>query len=89
MALSCDDNLLVLQMNPSTIRQWLRGGDLEKLEQVVLEGHGHRLVGEYSPDAKARTFLKTVPAYMVATLHFLLFMDLLNIPIQCLFSRTE
>ncbi|XP_049958096.1 uncharacterized protein LOC126474660 [Schistocerca serialis cubense] len=54
----------VVQMNPSTIRQWLRGGDLERLEQVVLEGHGHRLVGEYSPEPRVRAFLKTVPDYM-------------------------
>ncbi|XP_068082154.1 uncharacterized protein [Anabrus simplex] len=54
----------VLQMNPSIIRQWLRGGDVEKLEQVVLEGQGHKLVGEYSPDPKVRAFLKSVPSYM-------------------------
>nr|CAD7430959.1 unnamed protein product [Timema monikensis] len=57
----------VVQMNPSIIRQWLRGGDIDKLQQVVLEGQGHKLVGEYSPDPKARAFLKTVPAMMVST----------------------
>ncbi|KAJ9584111.1 hypothetical protein L9F63_021547, partial [Diploptera punctata] len=54
----------VLQVNPSIIRQWLRSGDMEKLESVVLEGQGHKLVGEYSPDPKVRAYLKTVPALM-------------------------
>lgn len=57
----------VLQVNPSIIRQWLRSGDLEKLESVVLEGQGHKLVGEYSPDPKVRAYLKTIPALMVST----------------------
>jgi hypothetical protein len=56
----------VLQVNPSIIRQWLRSGDLEKLESVVLEGQAHKLVGEYSPDPKVRAYLKTVPALMVS-----------------------
>jgi hypothetical protein len=56
----------VLQVNPSIIRQWLRSGDLEKLESVVLEGQGHKLVGEYSPDPKVRAYLKTIPALMVS-----------------------
>lgn len=56
---------LVLQMNPSVIRQWLRGGEVDQLEQVVLEGQGHKLVGEYAPDPKVRQFLKQVPDYMV------------------------
>jgi hypothetical protein len=56
----------VLQVNPSIIRQWLRSGDLDKLESVVLEGQAHKLVGEYSPDPKVRAYLKTVPALMVS-----------------------
>jgi hypothetical protein len=56
----------VLQVNPSIIRQWLRSGDLDKLESVVLEGQGHKLVGEYSPDPKVRAYLKMVPALMVS-----------------------
>jgi len=56
----------VLQVNPSIIRQWLRSGDVDKLESVVLEGQGHKLVGEYSPDPKVRAYLKTIPALMVS-----------------------
>ena len=57
---------VVLQMNPSVIRQWLRGGEIDQLEQVILEGQGHKLIGEYSPDPKVRNFLKIVPNYMVS-----------------------
>lgn len=53
-------------MNPSMIRQWLRGGEIDQLEQVVLEGQGHKLIGEYSPDPKVRNFLKTIPNYLVS-----------------------
>ncbi|XP_063228359.1 uncharacterized protein LOC134534157 [Bacillus rossius redtenbacheri] len=67
----------VLNMNPSVIRQWLRGGELDRLQQVVLEGQGHKLVGEYSPDPKVRAFLKTVPSVMASmeTLHDLVSKD--------------
>jgi len=33
---------------------------------VVLEGQGHKLVGEYSPDPKVRAYLKKIPALMVS-----------------------
>lgn len=52
-------------MNSSTIRGWLQRGELEKLENVVLEGRGARLLGEYSPDLKTRVFLKGLPNYLV------------------------
>ena len=32
----------------------------------MLEGQGHKLVGEYSPDPKVRSYLKTIPALMVS-----------------------
>lgn len=32
----------------------------------MLEGQGHKLVGEYSPDPKVRAYLKTIPAIMVS-----------------------
>ncbi|XP_054287924.1 uncharacterized protein LOC129003650 [Macrosteles quadrilineatus] len=50
--------------HPSVIRQWLRGGDVERLEAVVVQGLGHKLLGEYAADIKVRAFLKTVPSYL-------------------------
>lgn len=74
----CDINIMsndfefpVVQPHPSTIRQWLRGGEVDKLEDVILHGQGHKLLGEYSSDLKVRAFLKTVPAYLVSASRFL------------------
>ncbi|XP_046737338.1 uncharacterized protein LOC124406047 isoform X4 [Diprion similis] len=53
-----------LQMNPNTVRQWLQRGEIEKLENVVLEGRGTRLLGENSPDLRTRVFLKGLPIYL-------------------------
>lgn len=62
---------MVNSVSSALVRQLLRSGDLEKLEQLVVEGQGGRLVGEYSPDYKTRVFLKQVPATMakIAQLH--------------------
>ncbi|KAK9881639.1 hypothetical protein WA026_017161 [Henosepilachna vigintioctopunctata] len=56
--------LPVLQICPAHIKQVLRSGDLEKLEQVVIEGHGKKLLGEHSSDYKIRMFLKSIPNTM-------------------------
>lgn len=52
-------------MNSSVIKAWLQRGELEKLENVVLEGRGARLLGEHSPDLRTRVFLKGLPNYLV------------------------
>ena len=57
----------VLQINSAHIKQLVREGNIDKLEQVVLEGQGKKLVGEYSPDFKVRSFLRNVPSIMVRT----------------------
>ncbi|XP_029157035.1 uncharacterized protein LOC114929616 isoform X1 [Nylanderia fulva] len=51
-------------MNSSAIKTWLQRGELEKLENVVLEGRGARLLGENSPDLRTRVFLKGLPNYL-------------------------
>lgn len=57
---------LVLSVSAAHIKQLIRNGDIEKLEQLVYEGQGKKLIGEYSADYKTRTFLKSVPALMVS-----------------------
>ncbi|XP_043684215.1 uncharacterized protein LOC122636732 isoform X5 [Vespula pensylvanica] len=52
------------QMNPTTLKNWLVRGELEKLENIVLEGRGARLLGEHSPDLRTRVFLKGLPNYL-------------------------
>ncbi|KAK0085675.1 hypothetical protein PV325_004621 [Microctonus aethiopoides] len=59
-ATDCPD----LQMNPATLKTWLVRGEFEKLENIVLEGKGARLLGEHSPDVRTRAFLKTLPNFL-------------------------
>ncbi|CAH1119182.1 unnamed protein product [Phaedon cochleariae] len=61
----------VLQLNSASIKQLIRSGDVEKIEQAVYDGQGKKLVGEYSADYKTRTFLKSIPALMskISLLH--------------------
>ncbi|XP_011872322.1 PREDICTED: uncharacterized protein LOC105564509 isoform X6 [Vollenhovia emeryi] len=48
----------------SAVRNWLQRGELEKLENVVLEGRGSRLLSEHSQDLRTRVFLKGLPNYL-------------------------
>ena len=50
----------------AAIRQWVKNGDLERLENVVLEGQGARLLGlmDSTADSKVKTFLRSIPGYM-------------------------
>jgi hypothetical protein len=52
-------------MSTAQIRTWIRHSDLENLEQVVLDGHGDKLIMENASDSKIRAFIRGVPAYMV------------------------
>lgn len=52
-------------MNSSALKNWLQRGELEKLENIVLEGRGARLLGEHSQDLRTRVFLKGLPNYLV------------------------
>ena len=53
-------------MNSSNIRQWLKAGDLEKLEDVIIDGQGQKLLKESSADDKTRAFLRSVPDRIVS-----------------------
>lgn len=59
--------VLVLSVNTNQIRHWIRLGDFEKLDQLVLDGKGAKLIGEFSPDKKVRNYLKSLPSFMVST----------------------
>lgn len=52
-------------MSTAQLRNFIRHSDLENLEQVVLDGHGLKLIGERAQDGKIRAFIKSVPSYMV------------------------
>lgn len=57
-------------MNATILKSWLLRGEFEKLEHVVLEGRGARLLGEISPDFRTRVFLKGLPNYLVYLFSF-------------------
>ncbi|CAN8021378.1 unnamed protein product, partial [Ixodes persulcatus] len=46
------------------IREVIAQGNLEALEELVLHGHGDKLLGEISPNPVVQEFLDTVPGYM-------------------------
>ncbi|XP_018494867.1 uncharacterized protein LOC100901587 [Galendromus occidentalis] len=48
----------------SQVREMIQQGNLELLEEMVLHGHGDKLLGETSSDAVVQEFLDTVPGYM-------------------------
>ncbi|KAG8194828.1 hypothetical protein JTE90_017267 [Oedothorax gibbosus] len=50
------------------IREMITNGSLEHLEELVLQGHGDRLLGEPSTNPIVRDFIHMVPIYMVS--HF-------------------
>ena len=46
------------------LRNMIRQSDVEGLEQVILDGHGQKLLGETAADNKIRAFIKAVPSYL-------------------------
>lgn len=47
------------------IREIMNTGSVEALEELVLQGHGDRLLGETTGNPMVREFIKMVPIYMV------------------------
>ncbi|RWS09895.1 Tankyrase-1-like protein [Dinothrombium tinctorium] len=60
---STDDRLSEL------IDNWLKDGDLLRLEHVVIAGQGERLLGKRSSNKQVQEFLELVPAYMAKIRH--------------------
>lgn len=62
-------NILALSMSSADLRQLIKLGDIDKLEQLVYEGQGKKLVGyQFTSDPKVKDFLKTIPSLMVIKL---------------------
>ena len=59
------------------VRSMIRQSDIEGLEQVILDGHGQKLLGENAADNKIRAFIKAVPSYLVNSI-FSLFLAINN-----------
>lgn len=54
-------------LSTALVRKFIAHSDLENLEQVVLSGHGHKLIGENAADSQIRAFIKATPTYLVST----------------------
>lgn len=53
------------------IREMINSGSVEALEELVLQGHGDRLLGETSGNPIVRDFIRMVPVYMVGIFFYL------------------
>lgn len=60
------------------IREMINSGSVEALEELVLQGHGDRLLGETSGNPIVRDFIRMVPVYMVGIFFLNLFIYLFN-----------
>lgn len=69
--LSCTINDLqcrsFLVLSTIEVKNMIRQSDIEGLEQVILDGHGQKLLGENAADNKIRAFIKAVPSYLVSS----------------------
>ena len=54
-----------MNITGANIRIWIHDQDLPRLEQIVWDGQGHRLLNETSNHSKVRQFLQLVPRMMV------------------------
>lgn len=66
LIIQIDLSISAISGQGAAIRNWVKNGDIEKLESVVLEGQGARLLGlmESTGDVKVKAFLKSIPGYM-------------------------
>ncbi|KAJ9584113.1 hypothetical protein L9F63_021549, partial [Diploptera punctata] len=58
------DILVVPQEPDEEVQRLVEQGNMEQLANLVLNGEGHRLIGQTSDDPELQGFLNNVPAYM-------------------------
>ena len=65
-----EDNMDVAPLPPQEVdeevKKLVEEGNMEQLANLVLNGEGHRLMGQTSDDPELQGFLNNVPAYMVS-----------------------
>lgn len=52
-------------MNQCEIKKLIKDGNVQSLEEKLLNGEGYKLMGHYSSNPKIKTFLQSVPIYIV------------------------
>lgn len=60
-------------MNRINAKELIRQGNLTELEELVLQGHGDRLLGESSSAPLVQEFLDNLPNYLVSLLEIFLY----------------
>lgn len=56
-------------MNHHEIKKLIKDGNVQNLLEKLLNGEGFKLIGHYCANPKIKTFLQSVPIYMVSTLN--------------------
>jgi len=69
-------------MNQYQIKKLIKDGNVQSLEEKLLNGEGYKLIGHYSTNPKIKAFLQSVPIYIVNIRLYLndnaTYLDLLN-----------
>lgn len=52
-------------MNHYEAKKLIKDGNVHNLEEMLLNGEGYKLIGHYSTNPKIKTFLQSVPIYIV------------------------
>ncbi|XP_022163179.1 uncharacterized protein LOC111028747 [Myzus persicae] len=53
-----------LPMNQYQVKKLIKDGNLQSLEEKLLNGEGYKLIGHYSSNPKIKAFLQSVPIYI-------------------------
>lgn len=52
-------------MNQYQVKKLMKDGNVQSLEEKLLNGEGYKLIGHYSSNPKIKSFLQSVPIYIV------------------------
>lgn len=52
-------------MNQYQVKKLIKDGNVQSLEEKLLNGEGYKLIGHYSLNPKIKAFLQSVPIYIV------------------------
>lgn len=57
--------IVALPMNHYEVKRLIKDVNVQSLEEKLLNGEGYKLIGQYSVNPKIKTFLQSVPIYLV------------------------
>jgi hypothetical protein len=58
--------IVLRNVRDEDVEKWIKNGDVEKLEQAVLDGKGDMVKDRKAFSEDVRTFIKRVPNYMAS-----------------------